>query len=323
MAARASVNITYQIGVETTPGTAVPANKRLPGTSFSLSPDLRTKKFRSNSYKYDTLVQLHREMTKGTFEGPLSYPEIIYPLAGLIGGVVSTTSGASTWTFNPSSTGPDANVKNFTCEFGDSTAAMQAAYVQFNSLNITISDEEAMAKGDLFARKLTSTTLTASPTDIVQLPININEVDVFLDSTFAGIGGTKLTDPSRVEIAIAEKFLAKEVLNTAFQSFKETAEQAYSVSAKVTVENNAQTQAIYSAMVAAGLPTRYLRIKATGPAIGAATYLFQFDAAVKVEAAPISDASGIHSYEFNFTAIHDATMGRAYSFKVVNELPAL
>jgi len=320
---RAAVNIVYQIGVETTPGTAVPANKKLPGMKFSVSPDLRTDASRANGYKVDTVLQLQREMAKGKFEGKMTYDEIIWPLCGLIGGTVSTTGGASTWTFNPNSSGPDTNAKTFTLECGDSSAAQQSPYVQFNNLSLSVTNKEAKVSGDFFSRTLTNATLTSSPTEVALLPTNINEFDIYLDDTFGGIGTTKLTDPLQVDFSISDKYLAKEVLNTSFQSFKESIEQAYTVMGKVLVEYNAQWQAVYAAMKAAGLPTKFLRLKATGPALGATTYLFQLDVACKLKMAEQKDADGVYGYELEFQAIHNTAMGRAYSFQVINAVAAL
>lgn len=320
---RAAVNIVYQIGVETTPGTGVAANRQLPSLSFSVGPELRTQPFRANGYKVDTILQLQREMAKGKFEGPLTYNEVIWPLAGIIGGTVSTSGGASTWTFNANSTGADTNAKTFTLECGDASAAQEAVYTQFNNLSISVTKSEAKVSGDFFARSLENTTLTSSPTQIAQLPTNINEFDIYLDDTFGGIGTTKLTDPLQIDFAISDKYLAKEVLNTTFQSFKESIEQPYNVTGKVMVEYNSQWQAVYAAMKASGLPTRYLRLKATGPTLGATTYLFQMDVACKLEMAEQKDQDGVYGYELGFRAIHDSSMGRAYSFQVINAVTAL
>lgn len=317
MTARASVNRVYQIGVETTAGTAVPANRKLPGMSLEFSPDLRKKKHRANGFKNTSLVQLQREMSKGTFNGPLSYPEFIYPLSGLIGGSVATASGASTWTFNPNSSGADSP-KTFTCQGGDATQASQVTYLQFNNLKISINKEDCQMSGDFFAREETSTTLTASPTVVEQHPVNINQVDVFLDDTFAEIGTTKLTDTLMVDFSIGDKFLPKEVLNTAHPSFKETAEKDFEVTAEVTCENNAQTQAIFAAMKSDESP-QFLRIQCTGPIIsGAVTYLIQIDMAVNMFAVAEQDQDGIWAYKFTFEGVYSSSMGRTFSVKVVN-----
>lgn len=172
--------------------------------------------------------------------------------------------------------------------------------------------------GDFFGREETNTTLTASPTVLEEHPVNINQVDVFLDDTFAGIGTTKLTDPLMVDFSIADKFLPKEVLNTAFQSFKETAEQAFEVTAEVICENNAQTQAIFADMKSDSAP-QFLRIQCTGPIIsGAVTYLIQIDMAVNMFAVAEQDQDGIWAYKFTFEGVHSSSMGRTFSVKVVN-----
>ncbi|MBX7220327.1 MAG: hypothetical protein K1Y36_10315 [Blastocatellia bacterium] len=322
---RAAVNKVFQIGVETTAGTAVAAGKQLPSLSFSLSPELRTKDYRANGFKTTTVLQLNREMAKGSVEGPLTYNEIIWLLCGLIGENDGSVGGSApyTWDFAPKTSGADTP-KTFTVEVGDSTAAQQAAYTQFKNFKLSASKDEVKVSGDLFARSLANiSNLTATPTVIDQLPVNVNEIDVFIDSTFGGIGGTKLTDVMMFDIEIGDKFLAREVLNTTFQSFKDAIETDYQVKVSFVVEFNAQTQALYAAMKASGLPTRYIRFKATGPTLGAGTYLFQFDAAVKLMATEQTDQDGVYAYKFECLAIHDSSFGGAYSFQVKNNVSAL
>lgn len=321
---RAAVNRVFQIGVESTAGTGVAANKQLPSLSFSLSPELRTAPFRANGFKNTTVMQLQREMAKGSFEGPLTYNEIVWALAGLIGENDGSVGAGPdyTWDFLPKTSGADTP-KTFTIEMGDSTAAQRAVYSQIKSLKISAGKDGVKVSGDLFARSLANVTLTASPTVIAQLPVNVNEVDCFLDSAFGSIGTTQLTDPMQVDIEITEKFLAREVLNTAFQSFKDAIEQPYEIKVSWTEEFNSQSQATFAAMKASGLPTRYFRFKATGPTLGSATYLIQFDAAVKLSGTEQADQDGVFGYRYDCMAVHDAALGGACSFKVKNAVSAL
>lgn len=323
---RDAVNVLYQIGAESTPGTPVAGSKQLPSLSFTVSPNLRTKPHRANGLKIPAIVQLQREMTRGSYEGPVSYNEIVYPLAGIIGesGGVVTAGSVNTWEFLPNSSGADADRKTFTLEVGDASNAQQAAYCQFSTFRASFSNDDAMMSGDLFARKLVNiANLAAAPTLIPQIPANINEINIFLDSSFGALGTTKLTDPFTFDFEIGEKLIPKEVLNTDFPDFKETIEQPYEVTVKWTCEYNAQTQAIYTAMKGAGLPTRYLQCRCTGPALGAGNYLIEFNAAVKLSAVERRDQNGVYAYEFTGLAVHDTAMGRAYSIKVQNALSAL
>lgn len=323
--ARDNVNIGYQIGVESTPGTAVAANKRFLCVMLDLSPKIRTKAFRANGKKTNTTKQLQRIWTEGKYEGALNYREIVFLLASLVGesGGVVTASSISTWEFFPASVGADSNSKSLTIQKGDSTHAQQATYCKVVSMAVKISKDDAMISGDIVGRALADATLTASPTEIDQLPVNINEVDVFFDTSFGGIGGTKLTDVMAVEFDIGKKFDTKEVLNTDFQSFKEMIEVPYEVKGKITVEYNAQTQAIYNAVIASGLPFRFLRVKCTGPTLGAGNHTISLDMAAKIEAAESKDQDGVFAYEFTFEAIDNVTMGRSWAITVQNDITGL
>src|SRR5687767_4552309 len=104
MAGRGTVNRTVQIGVESTYGTAVAANKTLPTLSLVLTRQLESKQFRAQGYKAPGEVPIVKDFGSGTLSGPLNYTEIIYPLNTLVTGVIATPGGGTasrTHTFSP------------------------------------------------------------------------------------------------------------------------------------------------------------------------------------------------------------------------------
>src|SRR6476659_5636893 len=138
MAGRATVNRQVQIGVETTPGTAVPANKSLPSLNLALTRNLETKQFRSQGFKPNTANQIIKDYGQGTVSGPLNYTEVIYALNSLVTGVIATPGGGTlsrTHTFTPAGIGADA-FKTFTIQEGDSTAARQMANSIFSEFGV-------------------------------------------------------------------------------------------------------------------------------------------------------------------------------------------
>jgi len=325
--ARASVNILTQLGAETTPGTAVPCDKKLPGLTINLSPSNTTKFYRPSGKKYLNTGVLQKVSARGNYKGPLSFTEIIYPLSGYIGSADPTaipSTSAKQWDFLPSDTGPESN-KSFTWQEGDASAAQQAAYVVFNSVKINLTRDSGEISGTCFSQPIDeSATLTASPTDVSQMPVSGNTIDFYIDSTFGGIGGTKMTDPYELDIDLPEKFVEKWPVNSSNASWKEPVEKATEPSGYIILENNAQTRTLIAAMKQNQLPTYYLRFKCTGIAIGTSAYLLQGDFAIKYEDhEKLQDQGGVYGYKLKFKIVDDSTMGRPYSFRVINTQASL
>lgn len=326
--ARSFVNIVTQLGIETTPGTPVPANKKLPTLSVLFVPETETKFTRAFGFKYPTQGALHREWAGGTYNGPLSYNEIVYILSGLIGSPNPTVVGTTgyLWTFSPLSSGADS-WKTFTLQRGDAALAMQAAYATFTTMSVAITRQDCTVSGALIGQKISNNiTLTVTPTLIAQQPVSENEVDIFLDSTFGSIGTTKWTDPYETTITFPAFFNPKWVLNTAFPAWKELVEMPRDITISVKAEMNAQTSGFFDTLKVDALPVQYMRIKALGAAIpgGTAFNTLAWDFAVKLD--KITDAAdhdGVYAYQLDFHVIHDPTMGKPFSLAVTNALTAL
>src|SRR5678815_72664 len=130
MAGRGAVNRQVQVGVETTPGTPVAANKLLPSMSLTLSPEIDNKEYRAQGWKMSTANKIIHFDGGGTLSGPLNYSEIVYLLNTIVTGVITTPAGGTNsrkHKFSPTATGTDA-FKTLTIQEGDSTAATQMAY---------------------------------------------------------------------------------------------------------------------------------------------------------------------------------------------------
>lgn len=319
------VNVVYQVGVEAVPGTPVAANRRLPSISLMCEPDIRATQFRPNGARTNTISQIQRVMAGGNYEGPWTYNEFAYICANMFGDEngVSTSGLVNTWEFKPKTYGKDTGQKTFTLQFGDATHVYQVAYCQFINMMLAITLEGANVSGTFFAREMVSGSLSPNPVSIPQLPVNINEINVFFDTSFANIGTTKVTDALGFELEVTDKYKAKEVLNTDFPAFKESVDLPFTVNARLLSENNAQLQAIYNAMAVSGNPTRFLRCSAIGPDLGAGKYKIEIDAAVKLTGAPFEDADGVYSQRLELIAVDDASFGGFLKITVVNALSEL
>jgi hypothetical protein len=324
MAGRASVNRVVQIGVESTPGTGVPANKSLPSLNLALTRVLETKQYRSQGFKPNTANQIIKDYGKGTVSGPLNYTEVVYALNSLVTGVIATPGGgtlARTHTFTPAAIGADA-FKTFTIQEGDTTAARQMVNSVFSEFSVTTNLSTAEISGAILGTTPTTVSLTGSPTAIDLLPVNIREIDLFMDTTFAGLGGTKVTDAEAVEFSITNKYALKWVLNTSNTSFKDIIEMPPTLTFSFTTEDNAQSRTLYDSL--STNPVKYMRLKATGPIIEAALpYYFQLDVGCNVTGTAQEDVDGVWSYKYDCVPIYTSTFPGAWAVVVQNKITAL
>lgn len=338
--ARSTVAQSVQIGVEATPGTAVPAGKRLSSLSVDLSPRVDAKTFRPKGTKYPTVVAPNREWAEGALTGQPTYDEVIYPLAGVFGEPTVaevlkddevTPSGAYLWTYSPQSSAADTPV-TFTVEQGDADVAERAAFVLFTDFGLEISRSEISISGTAIARAVErGVTLTPGPLPVAQdlAPILPGQVCVYAADTPATLGQpeTKITNGLKVSPSVSGKYGAVWFLDCSqdsYSGFTEGSEPDAKVG--LTVEADASGVA-WADLFRAGT-TRFLRIEATGALIDPATtgsrYRLTWDLAVKVlEPGAYSDEDGVYAIAPNLQVVHDPTWGKAMTIEVVNTVQAL
>lgn len=332
---RPNVDIVSQIGLETTSGTAVPATRFLPTISFMPKLKRETKQFKAQGSKYSTSSVVHKKSGEGTYEGVLDYNSLIYIMNGLVvpvttpAAIVGSTTG-KLWAFLPLSRALD-NPKTYTIEKGDNVAVDTYAYGQLTSLNVSLTQDDAKVSGGLIARTMVPNgTQTATPTEIAERPVERGQIDVFLDTSYAGIGTTQITDAFEEEIQLGEKFKPKFVHNSTYQSFKDTIEVAPSLVYSFIQEHNSQSRAQLAALISADA-WAWLRVRCKGLDLstavdGSVTELVQFDLAGKfTEPEEIPDVAngGVYGYKYHFVALHDSAMGRAWRVSVQNTLTGL
>ena len=130
----------FQIGKETTFGTAVPATRRL-GLTFAPTVDPHWTFPTSDTGTLDQALPPYRMAVDvtGSATGPLAYNDASSMwAAATLGGVTPTGGGtAKTWTYTPASTSQDI-LEIFTGEWGDDTAdQFQYADGIINQLTLT------------------------------------------------------------------------------------------------------------------------------------------------------------------------------------------
>lgn len=328
--ARGSVNQVVQIGVESVPNTPVACNKKFPSLQVSLKPAIETRFYRATGAKVPSVGVLNQVSSEASFNGGMTYSELLYLFASYLTLVSSTQIGSTpgyTHLLQPAAPGVAETFKTYTLQKGDATAAQQVANLIINNLQLSISRQECTVSGGGIATAINnSATLTSSPTMLENVPVSGAVWSAYLDSTFANIGVTKITDGFKASVTFPEKYKPKWVLDAAQGSWKEAVEVATEPTVTLTAEFNSQMRGIYDAMFAASLPTYYLRLKGVGANIGtAADYTVQMDFAIKAkEPSPEDDIDGIvFGYNFGFEIVDDSTMGRPYSITLVNRLTSL
>lgn len=327
MSDRASVFEGIQIGVESTPGTSVPANKRLLATMISPSITTEPNEFAPTGYKYETVVVNGKEWTEGGIEGVGSYIDPIYLFSSAFGTAVITTPAtgvtARDWNWTPLTTGPDV-AKTYTIEQGSTVRAEKFSGAIVNSLSMSYARSGISVGGSMMGQLTTDgITLTAAPTDIALVPIIPNQVDIFLDDTFATIGTTKLTRCIEAGWELTDKNGPIWPLNSTNTSYAASIETKPQGSANLTLGADSSGMALLPKMRAG--QTMFLRIKATGSIIETTIpYLHQVDIAVKIlNPGEKGDSDGLRTIPWQFRAVHDSTMAGAFRLKHTAPLAAL
>ncbi len=329
MPERATITQGVQLGVETTPGTTVPANKFL--NSLDIDPELHfdIQKFQPTGQKFSSIVVPGKEWAEASVKGVVSYSEIIYIMNGLLAAAAPVQNGATTaWTTTSKPAGRAADtVKTFTIEQGDANRAQRFSYAVFSEGVFTFNRASTDFTGKIFGQAIAdAVTLTASPTGIEEKPVIPNQVDVFIDSTSAGIGTTKMLRVLEAKISITNRFGPLWVLNSALGSFAAHVELDPVVSVDLQVEADAQGMALLSTLRAG--TTQYLRVKATSPDLAGVgfNYSVVFDIACKVSGvSTYSDQEGVYAITWTNEGIYDPNWnsGQALSVAATNKQTAL
>jgi len=327
MTDRATLNQVTQIGMETTPGTAVAATRRLP--ALSITPGIQTaiNSFKPVGGKFNTVGALGKEWVEASYEGPLCYNHLTYLLNSLLTTDAPAQQGATAaykWEFVPAQNAMDDPV-TFTVEQGSDVRAGKFTYGLVNGFTLEIDREAANVSGSMIGQAYQDNiTMTASGvTDVPVQPVQPTEIDVYLDSTAAGVGSTKLTRALSLSIEMADRYAPVWTLNSAVDGFVAHVETAPTATVTLLVEADEQGMGLLTAMRAGS--KRFLRLKATGPVI-ADTYAYSltWDMGVLVrEVGEFSDEDGVYAIEWTFDIAYDATWQKAMTVALVNTISAL
>ena len=328
MAERSSLNQNVQIGVETTPGTAVAATKRL--QSIGIEPSITVEKdnFRPIGSKFNALSTLGKEWAEAAITGRATYTELQYVLSSVVNTPVTSApeAGATQWVFTPSTRADDVP-KTFTVEHGSNVRADRFSYGLVTEVGLSFSRDAIEVSGSMMARAIEDgITMTAVGVDALPLiPVLPTQVSVYLDDDAASLGTTKLTRLISGEFSLGSRFGPVWVLDAANPSFVNHIETEPDLSATLLMQADTQGMGLLTPLRTGD--TKFLRIEAIGGTVDGATaepYRLTIDLAGKIsDTGGFSDSDGVYAIEFSLIGVHDATWDKAMQITLVNDQTAL
>lgn len=324
MVARSTIFQTIQVGVESTPGIEVDANRALTALMIEPGPKVDISKYRAMGWKVPSVSSLNKEWVEADMSGAITYSEIVYPLASLMGTQTPTLGTvAYNWTFNINPNSQDTPA-TFTVEQGSSLRAHLFTYGLVNSLAFKFSRDGNELTGTMIGQALQDgITMTSSPTTIPLVPVQPTEVAVRLASTYAGLAAaTPLSRALEANVSIDNRFGMLYSLNQS-DSWIEPVELEPGLKADLLLEANAEGMALLNTMRSGSFT--FMRITATGANIATAEpYLLQIDTALRVmDVSKFEDNQGIYAIRWNFEMFYDTTWGDFLEIAVRNTLDSL
>jgi len=327
MPERATLNQITQIGVESTPGTAVAAGKLLQALTITPGIKVDVSRFRPAGAKFATIAALAKEWVEAKIEGPGCYNHMAYLMAGILGYAAPAQQGGTTaykWTATPGQSAEDT-IRTFTVEQGSSVRAGRFAYGLVTQLGLKFDRSGVAVTGAMLGHAYEDgVTMTGTPAAIAVQPIQPTEVSVYMDTTGASIGTTKLTRVLRAEFEIGDRYSPLWTLNSAANGFEAHVETAPAATVKLLVEADAAGMGPLAAVRAGD--KKFIQVKATSSALAGTGYAYSMTlgvCGVVADVSEFSDEDGVYGIEWTFDVAYDATWGKALTMELVNTLTGL
>jgi hypothetical protein len=300
-----TISQTAQIGAEATAGTNIAASKKLSSVGFSFSPNPDISVFRSAGSR-------------------ITYTEIVYLFSGILEKATPTGTTEKTWTFTPATSAADV-IQTYTIEQGSAARAHKVNYALISDLTLSFGREESTISGSAIATAMTDgITMTATPTEIALVPVTGPQIKVYAEDTVAALAGaTELAGAISVEWSLTNRFGPAWFLNGE-NEYNQHVELEPTLEVTLMQEADAEGMELLPIMRTGA--TKYIRIEATGPVIGAGpgTYKLTIDTACKVtDIGDFSDQEGVYAIEYTMQGFHDATLAGATKAVVINSITAL
>lgn len=312
-----------QIGVESTPGTAVPANKKLLSVSMIPTPQVEVKPFKAMGNKYSSFASLNKEWAGLKIDGVPTYNELVYLLSSLLHYSAPVQQGTTTaykWSFSSNTSAADVG-KTFTIEQGDGNYAWRVAGAKVSGLTLSFPRSEVKVSGNGIGQEFEiGITLTTNPTSLTPVPILPTHVKFYMADTQAGLASAQaLTKSFSMEYSLTDKF----GLAWAVGQDPQAVEGEPNASAKIVVATDAEGMGLITALRNAS--TKWFRIEATGETI-AETYKHKFTLDFPAQIDNVNDPTNlenVYTVEFGLLPIHDSAWGKSMKIDIITNLASL
>jgi len=326
---KAAVFQTVQIGIESTPGTKVAANKKLVAVSLKPGARVEEEPFAPLGSKYNYFTTLNKMWGEFGIEGKLTYNEIVYLLSGLLSGATPVQQGTSTaykWVFTSDTDAADT-VKTFTMEQGDAETAWRMSGCRVSGLTLDFSRNGVTVSGTGVGGKLDveedgggNIIMTTNPTSVDPKPISPIELKFYTADTQAQLdSATALNRSFSMQWSLTNKFgLAWPVGAECY-----AVEGAPSYSAKLRLATDTTGMAFMKHLYSGA--KKWFRVKAEGAKIaGTYKHSFQLDFPAIVNApGDFSPDENVLKIEYGLLPVHDTTWDKALQIEVVTDLATL
>ncbi len=266
-----TIGVTNQVGIESTPGTAVPANKRLDNLLFQFGPKGNFKQTTGTGRKYPSVQQLNAEWVEGSFTGSMDYNSMLYPLTGALGVTTPSAHGSSSvakdWIIDASLSGAK-QPQTLSFEQGDpAVRAHKFAYGLIKKIGYKLDRQtDASVSGDVLAQAVTDgITMTGSPTPVTLSPITGQHFNFYLDTAFGSLGTTQLLKVLKAEFSMDSIYGPAWYLNRSLSSFSAHVDLNPNATFKFSVAADSVGMALLNTMRDGS--TRFARVEAQGPVI--------------------------------------------------------
>lgn len=321
-----------QTGLEATRGTLVAADKKLYG-SLTMTPEIT---YHRPMDERNSLAEFRRSVataqrTTLRYEGDATYDQIVDFLSMALKGAITPTGPVvmseadRLWTFTPNLTSKNVQ-DSFTFEYGDDTQEFECGFVVCENLELSIALGEVLGlRADLFGKLAAKATFTGSISEVAVTEIVANDVEIWIDGTYANLGTTlKATLLTGGSIRIATGLVPVKYADGSLD-MSTVMEQRRHLEMDLDLAIGTDGITEYDAYIAN--TDRAIRIKFTGAAIvGSASqvYALTIDAFGRYTSAPelFGTRDGENIMRLSFSS-HEDGSGNEMSVTVMNLTPSI
>lgn len=259
-----------QIGTEASPMAGGAADKSLASTMISLATTADFTERKGEGRKFHNSVKLAREASEGTWEGPGSYTEMLYPAEGCLMKATPTSlgSGAYQRIYYMNNTTPDA-LATYIVQKGNARSGLNKQWrgVYFNGFEFTASKSEVGHTSPIRAiQQEFPDIMTATPTEVAQVDIDPNEGDLYYSLVSLADLDTNATQILRgfnFGFTLGNRVNEFYAINSALRSYTGTVEST-DLDAAVTLRLGSEVSAPTAWTATTALTLGALRRRVTG-----------------------------------------------------------